>query len=134
MQRFGEVALKAWEKATRSNDPKRAWEEASTEMCGEGTSMQKKGCPREAFLGLCEAGLVKDIRGGGGYTRSESSKQYATKAVEILRLGDDPNLVSDRNRLWRRVLRELKMQEYKEHNGQMDVVLSLWRARLVKNS
>lgn len=46
--------------------------------------VKKKGCPRNAFLGLYEEGLVKGIP-SGNYTRSKKNKEYAIKAVKILK-------------------------------------------------
>jgi len=39
-----------------------------------------KGCPRGAFLELCEAGMIKGIA-SGKYTRSKRNKEYAIDAV-----------------------------------------------------
>jgi hypothetical protein len=49
-------------------------------------SAQKKGCPRGAFLGLCEEGLVKGIP-AGNYTTSKDNKAYAVRAAELLITG-----------------------------------------------
>jgi hypothetical protein len=50
----------------------------------ETKSSQEKSCPRNAFLGLCEAGLVKGIP-KGDYTKSVKNKEYALKAIDILK-------------------------------------------------
>ena len=48
-------------------------------MFGEATTAQIKGCPKNAFLGLCEEGLVVDIEKGYYTERSTShkNKDYA---------------------------------------------------------
>ncbi|WP_434751377.1 DUF6979 family protein [Paenibacillus amylolyticus] len=55
------------------------------EINTEGTWAQRKGCPKNAFLGLCEEGLVHNIV-SGRYTErsgSQKNKNYAVKAVRI---------------------------------------------------
>ena len=106
------------------SNPREAWESATSRIFGKGTSSQVKGCPRNAFLGLCEAGLVKDIR-TGNYTRSKVNKQYAVDAVSILR--KQPKLANDPFTLWGLVLGGVP----KSHNHQMDVVTALWNHILI---
>jgi hypothetical protein len=43
---------------------------------------RKKDCPRGAFLGLCEEGLVKGIP-AGKYTASKDNKAYAVRAAAL---------------------------------------------------
>lgn len=99
--------------------PRVAWQESTASMFGNGSSQQRKGCPREAFLSLCEEGLVRGAA-PGVYTRSKKNKRYALKAVRILT--DKPWLVSDTMALWKEVIGKKK----KTHNNQMDVVIGLW--------
>ena len=80
---------------------------------------QEKGCPRGAFLGLCEEGLVVGVD-QGSYTRSTLNKQYAVVGVQ--RLAANPSLATDATRLWQLVQHGIP----KAPNGQMDVVISLW--------
>lgn len=42
--------------------PADAWDQATSELFGQGTAGQVKGCPRNAFLGLCEARLIRGPR------------------------------------------------------------------------
>lgn len=44
--------------------PAEAWETATLNVFKKGAAAQKKGCPKNAFLGLCEEGLVKGIPAG----------------------------------------------------------------------
>lgn len=104
--------------------PSAAWEIATTELFGAKTPAQTKGCPKGAFLGLCQAGYVAGVP-GGEYTRSEKNKDYAVAAIELLRL--EPGLASDLPELWRRVLRGVP----KQHNSQMHVVAALWWGKLL---
>jgi hypothetical protein len=127
---FAEVALKAQEKAaSRKMNPKDAWYEAALENIAS-VSSRSKGCPREAFLGLCAEGVVRGIP-RKPYTDSKDNKRYAIKAVELLR--SEPNLGHDTGAgLWNRVLKELKKEKV-HHNQQMHVVLALWTRGLIQN-
>lgn len=83
-----------------------------------------KGCPRNAFLGLCSSGLVKNIP-KGIYTKSIKNRTYAEKAVEILR--KNPGFANNPLGLWKKI-----QTEEITHNGQMNVVCALWKNGLIK--
>ena len=100
--------------------PRVAWEFATRRIFGKGTSSQVKSCPRGAFLGLCEAGLVRGIP-AGRYTTSRKNKQYAVEAVNLLLRF--PHLADDPLGLWATVIRG----KFKTHNSQMSVVIALWK-------
>lgn len=85
---------------------------------------RKKGCPRGAFLGLCEEGLVKGIP-AGHYTKSKDNKAYAVRAAALLTEGTQS---WSRSTLWQAVTND---SEKKLHNSQMDVVLALWKNDLI---
>jgi hypothetical protein len=129
MGKYGISAVEAVRLYTQrvAHSPRDAWERATSSTFGAGTASQCKGCPRDAFLGLCEEGLVKEIE-PGNYTQSEKNKRYAVDAVAILRqrplLGASPGL------LWSEVLQG----ESKKHNSQMDVVIALWRNGLIQRT
>jgi hypothetical protein len=125
MGKYGEAAVKAFEllAAYVVEEPIEAWKKATIEIFELGTSGQLKGCPKDAFLGLCEEGLIKGIP-PRKYSRSKKNKQYAVRAVEILK--KHPELLSDKQALWRAVV---GMQ--KAHNQQMDVVVELWKMNLI---
>jgi hypothetical protein len=126
MNKYGEVAVRAVHlfKDEKAESPRAAWSMAAADIFGEGTSSQEKACPQNAFLGLCEEGLVKGFP-SGTYTRSRKNKKYALEAVKILKR--HPDWSTDRKRLWRAVMRG----EQKKHNSQMDVVVALWNAGLI---
>lgn len=107
-----------------SMSPQVAWETATIELFGIGTSSQRKGCPKGAFLGLCQEGYVAGIP-RGEYSNSEKNRGYAVAAVELLSL--EPRLVDDWKRLWERVLGGV----VKQHNSQMHVVIALWQHGLL---
>lgn len=128
MNKYGVTALEAVQLCTKqpSLSPKKAWQTAANKCFGESTSAADKGCPKNAFLGLCEEGLIEGIE-PGSYTRSKKNKQYALKAVEILKRF--PSSAIDPKQLWDLVL----PGKIITHNSQMDVVLSLRKACLIKN-
>lgn len=123
--RYGEAALIAAnpEKNHPRATPLDRWNSATAKLYPTSPTQQRKGGPRNTFLGLCEAGLVKGIP-AGSYTRSADEKEYATRAVELLRDGTAERSV---NALWRQVCED----EEKPHNSQMDVVLALWKNNLI---
>jgi hypothetical protein len=84
---------------------------------------RRKSCPRGAFLGLCEEGFVKGIP-AGRYTASRDNKAYAVRAASLLNEGTRSWSISD---LWRAATDDPE----KTHNGQMDIVLALWKNDLL---
>jgi hypothetical protein len=82
-------------------EPKQAWNEAVLKNYPHSVSMQKKDCPRNAFLGLCSEGLVKDVN-VGIYTGSKKNKDYAVAAVKLLKQRGRENYTS--TTLWLDVL------------------------------
>jgi len=126
MSRYGDAAIKAVDlyKSTVVKSPKSAWERATRELFPSETS-RNKGCTKDAFLGLCQEGLITGIP-EGNYTLSYKNKRYAKRAVEILR--ESPELAKDLRSLWQCVM----AGERKVHNSQMDVVVALWEAHLIK--
>ena len=123
---YGNAAVRAVTLCTGAGalSPREAWDLATSEIFGARTPSQIKGCPRDAFLGLCEDGAVIGIP-RGRYCRSVKNKRYAADAIALLQT--EPSLTSDPKALWRRVMRG----EKKVHNGQMDVVVGLWKAGLL---
>ena len=121
-----------WRSAVRAVDlirsgeysnPKDAWFQAVSENSNSIYTINK-GCPRGAFLGLCEEGIIKGVP-KGNYTGSVRNKGYALKAVEILHLCIDAPTV---NELWTQIAPDIN------HSGQMDVVLSLWEKGYLRGS
>ncbi len=126
MGKYGDAAIKATSLVRRGGyHPCDAWKTATKRQFPTQKSAREKGCPRAAYLGLCEEGIVSGVA-RGNYTRSVLNKQYALEAVQLL--CSDRSLASDKNRLWKKALKG----EDKTENGQMDVVITLWRNRLIK--
>lgn len=130
MQRkYGEVAVDAtrYVRETQNLDPKNAWKRAAEEVFDAESSSAKKACPRNAYLGLCEEGMISGIP-TGDYVKEKggtnSNKSYAVQAVHMLR--DDPTLADvTPKELWDKVM-EVTEDPPDNHNNQMDVVLALW--------
>jgi hypothetical protein len=129
MRKYGRAAVLATKLITEgfARDPLEAWRKATVEIFPDSPSSQEKGCPKGAYLGLCEEGLVQGVR-PGEYTTSKENKGYALKAVELL--GMNPSLAKDEDLLWSKVLQG----ENKTPNSQMDVVISLWTLGLINTA
>jgi hypothetical protein len=121
--RYGEAALMAARMETygKALTPAERWQDAVMKLYPTSPIGQKKAAPRNAFVGLCEHGLVQGIRAAEG--RSSPDKLAAVKAVELLRAGSHKTVTQ----LWAAVNEE----EGKPHNSQMDVVLALWKNGLI---
>jgi len=128
MNKYGNAAINATQMFNNdaAKSPQDAWSQSTIELFGANTPAQKKGCPKNAFLGLCEEGLVRGIPKGTYTYRSNSlNKTYAVDAVKLLKVNSE--LASDRNALWNEVMEGVK----KSQNSQMDVVLALWESGLI---
>ena len=79
-----------------------------------------------ACVGLCEEGIINGVA-AGKYTKSLLNKQYAVKAIQLLR--SDPSLALNKAQLWNKIQNGNKKAE----NGQLDVVLALWEKGLIIN-
>jgi hypothetical protein len=127
MGQYGRVALLARELYLQkvAETPREAWRQAAASIITSDTS-RVKGCPRDAFLGLCSAGLVNGIP-PGDYTRSEENKRYALTAVAKLQV--TPSIATDKHSLWVAVAGESKGA-----NSQMDVVIALWQSDMLADA
>jgi hypothetical protein len=127
MGKFGEVAVKATRRLNSAevSDPREAWHSAAQALLSYSTSMMRKHCPRNAYLGLCEVGLVKGAPRGPWIT-SDKNKLYAVRTVQELRT--DPTWLDRPTRLLWRVVSQSPI---KAQNNQIDVVFELWRNGLI---
>ncbi len=132
MSKYGKVAIKAVEifKNRDVPNPQRAWEIAAEEIFKDKNSSIKKVCPRNAFLGLCEEGHVRDIP-PGKYTESKKNKTYAIATIELLREGDIFKEFSE-TEIWKKVLTKCKTNLGKKHNDQIHVIKALFENKLLK--
>ncbi len=131
MRKYGQAALEATQRVVsgRTADPRSAWDLATARVFGSSASSQEKCCPRNAYLGCCEDGLVRGVP-RGSYTRSAKNKTYAVTAVDLLKRNPSTLTLSEMD-LWRLVLKHLNVATDKTPNDQMDVVLSLFRQGLI---
>lgn len=127
MGKNGIAALRARELYIQGIRPcERAWRTAAEEVFPDSPDSIVKSCPSGAFVGLCEAGLIKGIAPATS-ARVVISKnaRYAITAAHLL--ASDPKLADlGPTKLWRKVMEETGSEASKRHNAQMDVVLSLW--------
>jgi hypothetical protein len=119
---YGLCTVKAMQSNFGSLHPLELWEKAAKELF-ESKDSQEKGCPKNTFLGLCEEGLIKGIH-KGDYTKSVKNKEYALKAVAILKQNTETTFSP--KELWDK----LELGD-KRHNSQMNVVLALWEHGLI---
>lgn len=120
MSKYVEIACGAARLARVGTDPRAAWEEAPMRAYPISRSAREKSCPRCAYLGLAEVGLVLGVR-RGDCTRSLANKQYAMDAIE--HLAAQPDLSNRPLELWRRVIGDGSTKR----NDQMIVVVALWK-------
>ena len=127
MNKYGEVARRAvgfllW---VPGSTPVEAWAAAAEEVFPDSPSSREKGCPKGAFLGLCEDGVVAGVP-PGSYTRSVLNKGYALSGLVALRTR--PALEHDPRELWRIATEGTEIQA----NSQMEVLIALWRDGLLR--
>ncbi len=125
MSKYARTAVDAAQRCGHGVEPSDAWEQASIGVFGRGTSSQLKSCPRSAFLGLAGAGLIVGVP-PGRYTRSESNVRYAVEAARHVLT--TPGASPTASELWAIAMRG----DTKRHNAQMDVVLGLHQAGLLR--
>lgn len=128
MIKFGKYGAAAEETAKvilrhSSKEIRSEWDKTMNKTFPEQPSSRSKACPRIAFLGLCEDGLVKGIaKGSYGVKDKSINKKYAIDAAFLILNGGEAN----RSYLWKKVA-----PEGKSHNSQMDVVIALSEAGLL---
>ena len=127
MGKYGAAALLAATKTAerRGTNPRDTWNEVMKQVFPDAVASQTKSCPRDAFLSLCELGVVKGVP-PGTYTKSLRNKEYIGRALRALRA--DPRLTTEKGRLWAIAVEGADKRE----NGQLDVLVELWEAKWVK--
>ncbi len=124
---YGQAAIRATEYflQSKATSLEEAWQSAIAEFSAK-LSSRRKSCPKNAFLGLCEAGVISGIvRGKYDAPSNNKNGRYAVKAYRVLQ--SEPNLSRDKAALWTRAVQP----EAKKENEQMDVVISLWNKKLL---
>lgn len=123
--RYGEAALMAVQMETHGKaiTAVERWQDAIGKLYPAAQAAQRKSGPKGAFVGLCVAGMVKDVRAESGAlsTQLRRHEQLAVEAVELLRSGTRAGITE----LWAGV------GGGGAHDNQMDVVLALWKNGLI---
>lgn len=128
---FEKAAIKAVELLNNQNiTPEDAWFNAISQFTNS-YETQKKQCPKHAFVDLYyhnKLKLIHDIPNHSNYP-SQNGK-YALMAVELIK--NQPQLASNKRQLWHETLSALNCYTGTAHNGQMDIVIALFNAGLLR--
>lgn len=127
MARYGQAAVRAV--ALVSDGQFRSIAEAWSRATSDVGQSDPDKCPKSAFFGLCEEGLVRGVP-AGDYSRSKLklNKQYALEALRLI--GEDKAKARlTPKELWAAVMERLGIE--KAYNDQMEVVLDLWNEGLI---
>ncbi|MCD1125457.1 hypothetical protein LPW36_05415 [Jinshanibacter sp. LJY008] len=124
MGNYGKTAIDVVNNYLNGQDLCIAWNNQIRKYtCSE--SSIKKPCPKHAFLGLCEAGLVIGIPKGTCPNSNNENKIYALSLYRLLK----GNLTLSPKELHR--LYEKERGKSLTYNSQADVVISLFREGLL---
>lgn len=135
---YGDIAIEATNRYPQICCPEASWQAVAEDIIGsrkkyrhltpaqiKDLSSVKKGCPRSAYLGLCQEGMVEGVP-GEAYTSSPDNAPHAVAAARLLL--EEPKLASQTPvDLWSTVTDRLGIP-HTSHQGQMDVLLALWGA------
>lgn len=121
--KYGKTALKVVDIHKIGTPIKDSWFNAS-KLIFESESSQAKGCPKSAFLGLYEKGLIKGFSKIRENAKPSINKTHAIEAVKFLK-ANNIDVISPKE-LWDNIV-----FDGKTHNSQMDVVLALWYKKLI---
>jgi len=122
---YGRAAVKATELLTagKYESPEYAWNEA-IKCFTKSVESQQKVCPKGAYLGLCNVGLVKGVAPDEPPVDITINGAYAAKIA--LAIIANPKLAkTTKAELWKYA--ETDVGE----NGQVGVVLALWENDLI---
>jgi hypothetical protein len=122
MNKYGEVTVQAGNLLAKNPGlaPREAWDRAGAVVFPNSPSSRQKGCPKAAFLTLCELGAFA-APPGVRYTSSESNRTYVIRAAAVLRFR--PELRNDLLTLWEIATEGSGIQ----HNSQLDVLMAAIR-------
>ncbi|ACT07071.1 conserved hypothetical protein [Dickeya chrysanthemi Ech1591] len=128
---YGKTAVAVASEYDSSNklDPRECWEYSIIQFTDSRES-QKKGCPKSAFLGLCQEGYVKGIPKGNYLPPDSPNKEYAVSAADLVL--KEPGRKYSRAELWGNATKYYPGAA-KNQNGQMDVVMTLKEAGLLQH-
>ncbi|WP_049853951.1 DUF6979 family protein [Dickeya fangzhongdai] len=118
---YGEAAVAVAKNHIDGQNPRESWEREIA-LLTDLKSVKEKGCPRTAFLGLCEAGYISGISPNKYLTRGEKNKNYAIAGAEIV-LAHVEKIYQPED-LWLMIKKSIPARPNK-YNQQMHVVLAL---------
>lgn len=121
MTKYTEAAITTAKRCQGSIRPdiKAEWRKAIEEL-----SAYDEGCPRSAFIGLCEEGMIKGIRPGSyGLRTSNKNKYYAIAAANLVLSGNN----TDPKSIWK----EVTKSEIQAHD-QVSIVIALHESGLLQ--
>ena len=109
--------------------PEDAWIQALKSL-GAKQSVIEKGCPKNAFIGLCESGQIKSIPAALNI-KGGLNADYALDALLHLQTLSKQPATIEHSELWAHVMSLENRDIDKKHNQQMHVVLGLWNSGLI---
>ncbi|CRY31655.1 DUF6979 family protein [Yersinia enterocolitica] len=128
---YGDTAIEVVKHYIRGQDLEESWLRQITFFTTSEVS-REKGCPRSAFLGLCEDGWVKGIKRGNYILRRRkypNNKDYAVEGAKIVLANPSKEYLA--SQLWAEVKRAL-LGGAENHNQQMTVVIALMNNDLLQ--
>ncbi|MGH1473817.1 DUF6979 family protein [Yersinia proxima] len=125
---YGDTAVEVVKHYIRGQDLEESWLRQITFFTTSEVS-REKGCPRSAFLGLCENGWVKGIPPGGYLNKNSPNKDYAIEGAKIILA--NPSKQYSVSQLWVEAKRVFP-DGAENHNQQMTVVIALMNNDLLQ--
>ncbi|EPF16736.1 Uncharacterised protein [Cedecea davisae] len=122
MTKYTDAAIKTVMRCQGSLTPdiKAEWREVIKEL-----QAYDEVCPRCAFIGLCEEGMVKGIKPGRyGLRKNNKNKAYAIAAANMILSGQ----ASDKKVIWRKIT-ETEIQAH----DQVNIVIALHNNGLLQD-
>ena len=127
MSKYAQAAVDIVKRCQNAQSPdlKSEWDKSMMEMYPNQEPARTKSCPRNAFLGLCESGMVAGIsKESYGVSEGNRNKRYAVKAAHLVLDGQ-----TDKKAIWESV-----REKAKTPNSQVDIVLAINLAGLLRHS
>ena len=124
MSKYAQAAVDIAQRCQSAESPdlKYEWDKAMLELYPNQKPARKKSCPKNAFLGLCETGMVTGIDARSyGVSQGNLNKKYAVEAAHLILEG-----LTNKKALW-----ETVCGGEKTPNSQVDIVLAIHAAGLL---
>ncbi|MFJ5437875.1 DUF6979 family protein [Pectobacterium brasiliense] len=125
---YGRTAVAVVRNHANGQNPRESWENEIS-LLTDLKSIREKGCPKSAFLGLCEAGYVNGIPAKKYLLRGGKNKGYAIAGAKVV-LAHAAKIYQPED-LWL-IIKESIPARPDKYNQQMHVVLALKDAGLLQ--